>query len=450
MDSVPDKAEAEESYPAELHNPRHVAYLEARANMPTEVCARGERTVQAGQKKKQGPNSAHYYGFSPKWGGLLLPLCPIGDVESPAYQIRYFESNIGETGGPPAKFMTPRGQPNRLCCAPAMREHLQAGRDYDGGLGRGYIIVEGITRVDALAGLGVPAIGITGIDSWKGKNQKEGGASTRLADWDEVGKGSAAAPMPFTIIPDGDVWTNADVNASVRALARFLESAKGAAKPVKVLRVPQVEGDPHTGLDDWIAALRREGQTVAEIKAQLLEQVVTVNELPQPGQLKAMETRLALDRESEATPTQGEVQAQVEALPANRKAIIETLIKDLATAGGVDAQHSSQTLSETGQAMRFLSLFGEDVVIVERVTVDGGAEVVVPEPFMYDGHGILRRASARMFRLIGVAADYYEGRTWGLLSGHIHGPGDPKLTAVRAVTRTAQKLRRAGQHHQDG
>ena len=319
MTSLP--AHPTDRYPSELL-PEHAAYLAARSVLPAEAQARGYRSLLAGDKKKLGVESAHHYGFSSKWGGLLIPLCPLSDVDAAAYQIRYFSANIGKPGGPPRKFLTPRGQRNRLASAPAMHDHLQAGRDYVHGLGHGYIIAEGVTRVDALAGLGISAVGIMGIDAWLGNDEHEGLTGRPLADWRYIGKPARGEPpLPFIIIPDGDVLQNEAVNASVRELARFLVKSKGGADPVRVLVIPPVNGDEKAGLDDWIAALRRTGRDRDEILAELSNAVLTVNELPRPIELHAQAVRRAAaeaDAEARANPTVNEVQAHVDTLLAPR------------------------------------------------------------------------------------------------------------------------------------
>jgi hypothetical protein len=100
--------------------------------------------------------------------------------------------------------------------------------------------VEGLTRALALAGLGTPAVGYDGCYSWQ-----RGG--TPLSCWDHV---NLRGRLVYDV-PDADARTNQNVQNAQAARVAYLES-RGAK--VLCINVPEVNGDEHAGLDDYIAA----------------------------------------------------------------------------------------------------------------------------------------------------------------------------------------------------
>ena len=212
--------------------PEWADYLRDRAVTPAVAAARGYQAVRAG--KDVDHEYAAAWGYSRKSYGLLIPLhgildAPSTDEGSSTHQLRldpaYLEAN------PKApRFRTPVGQPNVLATSPVTRNRLKEARE-------GITIAEGVTRVDALAGFNLPAVGIQGINNWKG-----GKPPVVLADFDALGiKGNR-----FLIAVDGDASTNTKVDRGLKGLIRLLK-AKGAAR-VLVLDVPD-----GLGLDDWFA-----------------------------------------------------------------------------------------------------------------------------------------------------------------------------------------------------
>ena len=210
-------------------------YLTDRAVPPEIARDRGYAVVQQGKGVDGTYAAAH--GFPKKAAGLLFPLHGLlnpGAVQlrvDPAVQ-RLFEKPNGE----PRKFLVPRGQANVLITHPATAHLLKKPK-------QAIFIVEGCTRVDALAAYGIPAVGILGVDNWKG-----GKPSVALPDFDALGiKGNR-----FIIVPDGDVRTNANVARAILGnkrnpgLRRHLEGKRAAS--VHVVALPD-----GLGLDDWIA-----------------------------------------------------------------------------------------------------------------------------------------------------------------------------------------------------
>ena len=138
---------------------------------------------------------------------------------------------IVRANGKPIKFLTPPRQPNVLITHPRTR-HLLTKPE------QAIVIAEGVTRVDALAAFDIPAVGLLGVNSWKG-----GRPSVALPDFDQLGiKGNR-----FVLAFDGDLQTNKRVNAAVTRLKRWLASR--GADAVSVLTIPE-----DMGLDDWIAS----------------------------------------------------------------------------------------------------------------------------------------------------------------------------------------------------
>ena len=229
------------AYPAG-YPPELAEYLSRRAVPPHVAVARGYREVLAGTpgKSSDDENFAFTYGFAKVRPGILFPLHPLlsGDQK---YQLRHFQADLAHTRRVP-KFLSPKGQKNCLATSPLIAPELL--RKALALL----VIAEGVTRVDALAGYGVPAVGILGKDSWKGTNEF-GGRGTALPDFDELAiKGGRQI-----IALDGDIKTKPTVAWAAFQLKRYL-IGKGADK-VLILALPNGEG-----LDDWIARERFESQ----------------------------------------------------------------------------------------------------------------------------------------------------------------------------------------------
>ena len=204
-------------------------YLHERAVFDADIDARGYRWVYSGKPIDGGFASA--LGFPQRSGGILIPLHPL--IGGEAFQLRDATPHPGKNGKA-LKFLTPPKQPNCLITSPLIdKSKFQQER-------ANIVIVEGVTRVDALAHYGIPALGIAGVWNWRGKNPVRG--KTAIADWEEVSiEGSS-----FLLAPDGDVGGNPDVHKAIGRLRKFL-LAKQAAKVV-VLQLPD-----NQGLDDWIA-----------------------------------------------------------------------------------------------------------------------------------------------------------------------------------------------------
>ena len=234
-------------------------YLTERGVTEEVADARGYRVVHSG--KPTGPEYAATYKFPDSAGGLLIPLCPLigGDQR---YQLRYLPgTEPKDAKGKPTKFISPKGQPNCLATSPLTLDLLRQRKQV-------IFIGEGVTRVDALAGYKIPAVGLSGISGWKGRN--DWGGTTVLPDWDMLNiKGSR-----FIIGPDGDVTENPDVYRMTKRLAGMLKG-RGAAS-VGVLTLPD-----GAGLDDWIA--EHGFETQPELSKALIEHVVDIETMREPN-----------------------------------------------------------------------------------------------------------------------------------------------------------------------
>jgi hypothetical protein len=129
------------------------------------------------------------------------------------------------------KWVSPKGAWSVLACHPWTVEAVRSGSG-------AVWVVEGVTRMMALAELGIPAVSYAGCYSWQ-----RGGAP--LEDWDSVNLERLVYD-----VPDADARTNWQVQTMQAARVLYLES-RGAR--VLAVSVPEVNGDEHAGLDDYLA-----------------------------------------------------------------------------------------------------------------------------------------------------------------------------------------------------
>jgi hypothetical protein len=137
--------------------------------------------------------------------------------------------------GKPVKWASPPAERARtvLSVHPWMLEEVRTGAEP-------LWVCEGLTRGHALAPLGMPSVTYAGCYSW----QKDG---EPLPCWEHV---NLAGRLVYDV-PDADARTNSQVQEMQAARVQYLES-RGAR--VLVVSVPEVNGDEHAGLDDYLAA----------------------------------------------------------------------------------------------------------------------------------------------------------------------------------------------------
>lgn len=86
-------------------------------------------------------------------------------------------------------------------------------------------LVEGEKKAAAVAQLGLPAVGFCGVEGWHVK-----GSRILIEDFDHL----RLARREVTLVPDGDVQTNPDVERAVARFARALDE-RGARVRIAVL-----------------------------------------------------------------------------------------------------------------------------------------------------------------------------------------------------------------------
>ena len=246
--------------------PQHQEMLEASAISLDVASARGYKSM--GSRYDQPELMA--LGFSKAQAripGLLIPLYGInGDVAG--HQYRPDTPRMKE--GKAIKYETPKGQRNILDIPPTVRDAVRSAR-------QAFFVTEGARKADAQASLSIPAINISGVWGWRGKN--EDGGYTALSDWEDISiKGNI-----FVLAFDSDILTKPQVHQAISRLKAFLEG-RGAAK-VRVLILPQSLSGK-TGVDDFIY----ETNATSEDLARLI-----VDELPSMYEDKDPDETLAVD-----------------------------------------------------------------------------------------------------------------------------------------------------------
>ncbi len=133
------------------------------------------------------------------------------------------------------KWVSPPGER----CRPVLCVHPWTADEARTGTGPLWM-PEGITRMWALAERGIAAVSYAGAWTW----QKD---KVALECFDHL---NLDGRLVYDV-PDADYRTNTGVQKALALRVAFLES-RGAT--VLVVSVPEVNGDPHAGLDDFIAA----------------------------------------------------------------------------------------------------------------------------------------------------------------------------------------------------
>ena len=205
-------------------------YLRNRAVSREIAIERGYKLVRQG--KPLDGDYAATWGFPRKAAGLLMPLHGVLDddpLDSRQLRIhKALESVFTKPNGKVQRFLTPRGQRNVLATAPRTRPLLSEPDQV-------ILFAEGVTRVDALAGYALPAVGMTGMFNWR--------SLTALSDFEAI----AIRGNRMVVVPDGDVRVLKEIFAAVTRLMNFLKGKR--AHSVSVVALPDGQG-----LDDWIAA----------------------------------------------------------------------------------------------------------------------------------------------------------------------------------------------------
>lgn len=223
---------------SQLHND----YLLSRGiTDPATIQARGYRTVTDSADLVTLGYSAKQAAHVP---GLLLPIFNTTG-EPQGWEYRADAPRTGKSGKP-VKFDRPFAQTPCLNTNPLAAYALRKGGPF-----QPLVIVEGVTRADALCERGVPAAAIMGIYGWKAD---AGSGPATLSELHEL----PIKGREVWIFPDGDALTNPGVNAGVRALVDAFK--RRGARIVSVGVVPN-----GLGLDDWLGL----GNEVTELQGLL-------------------------------------------------------------------------------------------------------------------------------------------------------------------------------------
>ena len=199
-----------------------------------------DEVIEARGYKSVKYHDCPLYLFS-EWqcmNGLLIPLHGT-DGTIKGHQLRPYKPRTNKKGKT-VKYETPTGESNFLDINPLMLHRIQQPREV-------IWITEGAKKVDALATIGLPCIGLKGVWGWRGKNPQ--GGFTTVADWEDVNiKGNT-----FVIAFDNDIHTNQMVHDSMYRLKQFL--LHRGADTVGILQLPY---DPENkmGVDDYLASIR--------------------------------------------------------------------------------------------------------------------------------------------------------------------------------------------------
>jgi hypothetical protein len=207
----------------------HAEYLEARGVTPEAARAAGYWTARRPSEIPRAFTS-HQRRRTPT---LIAPhLSP--DGASVGWQ-KHDDTPYRDESGKPVKWASPPGDRART----VLSVHPWSADEVRRGTGPLWVC-EGLTRGHALAPLGIPAVTYPGCYSWQ-----KGGAP--LEDWEHI---NLYGRLVYDV-PDADYRTNENVQKALAARVRYLES-RGAR--VLVVSVPEVNGDSHAGLDDYMAA----------------------------------------------------------------------------------------------------------------------------------------------------------------------------------------------------
>lgn len=219
----------------------HRRELEAASAIdPAVIAERGYRTVTRHGRDDRAALGVTLRSDS-SYPALLLPMFrPTGEAIS--VQVKPAEPITIK--GRPVKYLSPRGQANRLDVHPR-----NAGRIRDVSVP--LWITEGIKKGDSLTSRGCCVVTLTGVYNWRER------AGT-LGDWEDVPMKGREIILCF----DADAKTNMNVARALVRLGRWCR-AKGAAR-VQYLIVPrEVQGRPTKGADDYLAA----GGTLVDLLA---------------------------------------------------------------------------------------------------------------------------------------------------------------------------------------
>ncbi len=236
---------------------------------PDVIRERGYKTLMRTNTDDGPRNSLKQLGFSPRlysddarFPGLLIPLFgPRGQHVGSQYRPKRPRK---DKRGRERKYEMPVGRPAVLDVHPRNRDLVV---DPSVRLW----ITEGVKKGDCLTSCGECVVTISGVFNWRNKHGT-------LGDWEDIPLRGRQVIIAF----DADARTNRNVARAMRRLGAWLRS-RGAK--VLYLVCPEIDDDPKTGVDDFLAA----GGTIE----QLLAEATRTAPDPDLGDASLTESRLA-------------------------------------------------------------------------------------------------------------------------------------------------------------
>jgi hypothetical protein len=171
--------------------------------------------------------------------GLVIPIMDVYR-ETVFYQLRPDEPRVKD--GRIQKYETPARVKMALDVLPSTQNHIHDPKVT-------LWLTEGIRKGDALASIGLRAVTLLGVSSWRGKNHEDG--ITALPDWEQIAMNGRKMVITF----DSDSFQNPNVHRATERFGRWLES-RGAN--LHFVYLPHAEDGSKQGVDDFLAANSRE------------------------------------------------------------------------------------------------------------------------------------------------------------------------------------------------
>jgi uncharacterized protein DUF3854 len=206
------------------------------------IRARGYRSVHGTDGRTHLETLGFSRGQAHNTPGLLMPIL---DRRGRPVLYQYRPDTPRVDQGKPVKYDTPWKARMRLDFGPAPHDWL-------GDPAVPLWITEGIKKADALRSHHLHAIGLLGVDNWRGTNAR--GGKTALPDWEDVALNGRAVHIVF----DSDVTVKAPVREALARLTAYLENKDAR---VTVVTLPAADGEK-IGVDDYLLT-----HPVAELQA---------------------------------------------------------------------------------------------------------------------------------------------------------------------------------------
>jgi len=188
-----------------------------------------------------------FYQSQLRFPTLLIPIWGVtGDVVG--YQLRHNKPRVDRQSGKQRKYENLPGMRSRLDVHP---ENLSRIRN----IKRDIWITEGIRKADALTSEGAVTVGLFGVWNWRGMD--EGGAISRLPDWDEIPRNRT-----FYIVFDSDVMTKRSVQKALERIGRWLQMGGADVNYVYLDDMREDDKSIKMGVDDFLAS----GGSVTELR----------------------------------------------------------------------------------------------------------------------------------------------------------------------------------------